>query len=66
MNAQHNPMTPREIVKRLRKEGWEEFKGKGDHKNFRKEGRLVTVDMGVREIPMGTLRSIFRQAGWAW
>ncbi|TAK49798.1 MAG: type II toxin-antitoxin system HicA family toxin [Xanthobacteraceae bacterium] len=28
--------------------------------------RRVTVDMGAREIPTGTLRSIYRQAGWEW
>jgi predicted RNA binding protein YcfA (HicA-like mRNA interferase family) len=30
-----------------------------------KPGR-VTLDMGARDIPMGTLRSIYRQAGWEW
>nr|WP_308788785.1 hypothetical protein [Pelagibacterium lentulum] len=24
------------------------------------------MDMGVRQFPTGTLRSIFRQAGWDW
>ncbi|WP_306416210.1 type II toxin-antitoxin system HicA family toxin [Affinirhizobium pseudoryzae] len=28
--------------------------------------RRVSLDMGVREIPTGTLRSIFRQAWWDW
>ena len=48
--------------------GWTERKGKGDHVNFNKPGHpfVITVDMGVREIPVGTLRSIYRKAGWNW
>jgi predicted RNA binding protein YcfA (HicA-like mRNA interferase family) len=26
----------------------------------------VTIDRGAREFPTGTLRSIYRQAGWEW
>jgi len=26
----------------------------------------VTLDMGVEEVPAGTLRPIYRQAGWTW
>ncbi|MFC2248752.1 type II toxin-antitoxin system HicA family toxin [Labrys portucalensis] len=62
-------MSPKEIVKRLEGDGWElKRRGPGDHRQYHhpiKPGK-VTVDMGVREIPTGTLRSIFRQAGWAW
>ncbi|MGO4338051.1 type II toxin-antitoxin system HicA family toxin [Labrys sp. KB_33_2] len=69
MNVKRSPMTPREVVSRLKKEGWElKRKGPGDHQQFTRSGRpgRVTVDMGVREIPTGTLRSIFKQAGWEW
>jgi predicted RNA binding protein YcfA (HicA-like mRNA interferase family) len=62
-------MTPREIVKKLREDGWTlKRKGPGDHVQFvhpAKPGK-VTVDMGVRLIPTGTLQSIVRQAGWPW
>ncbi|HEX9904294.1 MAG TPA: type II toxin-antitoxin system HicA family toxin [Propylenella sp.] len=62
-------MTPRDLVRRLRGDGWiVKRKGPGDHVQFTHPQRpgKVTVDMGVREIPLGTLRSIFRQAGWTW
>lgn len=62
-------MKPREIVKRLIAEGWTvKRRGPGDHVQYVHPDRpgKVTVDMGVREIPIGTLRSIFRQAGWDW
>ena len=62
-------MKPREIVRRLRDEGWEVVRrGPGDHLQFKHPtlpGR-VSVDMGAGDIPIGTLRSIFRQAGWKW
>jgi predicted RNA binding protein YcfA (HicA-like mRNA interferase family) len=62
-------MTPREIAGRLRRDGWVvKRKGPGDHVQFThpKRPRRVTLDMGVGDIPIGTLRSIFRQAGWEW
>ena len=62
-------MTVREVVQRLTADGWQvKRKGPGDHVQYShptKPGR-VTVDMGVRDVPIGTLRSIFRQAGWNW
>ena len=50
----------------LRDDGWKiKRKGPGDHVQFvhpAKSGK-VTLDMGASDIPMGTLRSIYRQAG---
>lgn len=67
MSPKRTPETPEAIRKRLLADGWTERKGKGDHRNFRKPGHgVVTVDMGVREIPSGTLRNIYRVAGWVW
>jgi predicted RNA binding protein YcfA (HicA-like mRNA interferase family) len=59
--------TPKEIIRRLQADGWSRRGGKGDHINFTKPGHpVVTVDTGVREIPIGTLRSIYRAARWDW
>jgi predicted RNA binding protein YcfA (HicA-like mRNA interferase family) len=58
----------REVIRRLEAEGWRRRTGKGDHIVFKHPsipGR-VTVDAGVKEIPIGTLRSIYRLAGWEW
>ena len=61
-------MSPAEVIKRLEADGWARRKGKGDHLNFNKPGHrfVVTIDPGVREIPTGTLRNIFRATGWKW
>jgi predicted RNA binding protein YcfA (HicA-like mRNA interferase family) len=59
----------RDVVAQLAQDGWVIVrKGPGDHVQYRhptKPGR-VTVDAGAREMPTGTLRSIYRQAGWDW
>lgn len=66
----HSPKTPKEVAKQLDAEGWfVKRKGPGDHMQFahaQYPERRVTVDMGAREVPIGTLRSIYRQAGWKW
>jgi predicted RNA binding protein YcfA (HicA-like mRNA interferase family) len=69
MSNKHKPMSPKEVVRKLSADGWVvKRNGPGDHVQFghpTKPGR-VSIDMGKRDIPIGTLRSIFRQAGWEW
>jgi predicted RNA binding protein YcfA (HicA-like mRNA interferase family) len=58
-------MDSRELIRRLKKDGWYEVKQVGSHKQFKhstKKGR-VTVPYPKRDIPLGTLRSVERQAG---
>lgn len=67
MSPKRPTETPADVVRRLLTDGWIKGTGRGDHVNFRKPGHgVVTVDMGVREIPIGTLRNIYRVAGWPW
>lgn len=69
MSRKEHSNKTRDVVNRLSREGWMvASKGPGDHVQFRHPTRpgRVTVDMGAREIPTGTLRSIHRQAGWDW
>lgn len=54
----------KEIVKRLRKEGWDEETGKGSHVVFRKDGVTVSVPTSKKEVKLGTYRSIAKLAGW--
>ncbi|MGB2643267.1 MAG: type II toxin-antitoxin system HicA family toxin [Candidatus Acidiferrum sp.] len=58
-------MSSREVIQRLRQDDWYEVAHEGSHKQFKhatKKGR-VTVPHPVRDIPIGTLRSIEKQAG---
>ena len=54
----------KEVVKRLRKEGWVETSGKGSHRVFRKSGETISVPTSKKEISIGTYRKIARTAGW--
>ena len=57
-------MNSREVLKALKDDGWYEVNQVGSHKQFKhpvKPGR-VTVPHPRRDIPMGTLRSIEKQA----
>jgi predicted RNA binding protein YcfA (HicA-like mRNA interferase family) len=57
-------MNSREIISALRADGWEQVAQKGSHVQFKhktKPGR-VTVPHPKRDIPLGTLRSIEKQA----
>src|SRR5437762_12694092 len=58
-------MSSREVIQRLKQDGWYEVAHVERHKQFKlpvKPGR-VTVPHPVRDIPIDTLRSIEKQAG---
>ena len=55
----------REVIKRLKEDGWELVRIDGSHHHFKhpvKKG-LVTVKHPDKDIPPDTLRSIARQSG---
>lgn len=61
-------MKSADIIKRLKIEGWIKVGGKGDHEKYKhphKPGHVV-VPHPRKDLPTGTLRSIYRQAGWDW
>ncbi|MBE9077505.1 type II toxin-antitoxin system HicA family toxin [Romeria aff. gracilis LEGE 07310] len=61
-------MTSREIISRLKVDGWVLVDTKGSHQQFKhpnKKGR-VTVPHPKKSLPIGTVRSIARQASWDW
>jgi len=58
----------KEIIKRLQHDGWVLHHTKGDHCQFKhpqKAGK-VTVPHPKKDLPIGTLRNIYKQAGWIW
>ncbi|MGH9588932.1 MAG: type II toxin-antitoxin system HicA family toxin [Terracidiphilus sp.] len=60
-----NEWGSREIVKRLKADGWFEVAQVGSHKQFKhpeKSGR-VTVPWPRKDVPTGTILSIEKQAG---
>jgi predicted RNA binding protein YcfA (HicA-like mRNA interferase family) len=58
-------MNSRDVLKALLRAGWYEVNQVGSHKQFKhpvKKGR-VTVPHPKRDIPIGTLKSVEKQAG---
>ena len=60
-------MDSREVIKRLRADGWVHVRTKGSHLQFEHPDRpgLVTVPHPRRDLPAGTVRAISKQAGWS-
>jgi predicted RNA binding protein YcfA (HicA-like mRNA interferase family) len=61
-------MKSADIIKRLTEDDWQLVNTRGSHQQFKhptKPGR-VTVPHPKRDLPIGTARSIFAQAGWPW
>ena len=56
----------RDIMRRLRQDGFELVSVRGSHHKFvhRKLKRVVVVPHPRKDIPPGTVRSIYQQAGW--
>lgn len=64
--ASLRPLPYREVRRKLLAAGFEEKPGRGSHRKFVKftrEGVITAVVPEHREIVVGTLRSILRQAG---
>lgn len=61
-------MNSKDIIKKLKAEGWVLHHVKGDHHQFKHptNAAKVTVPHPKKDLPIGTVRSIYRQAGWEW
>lgn len=60
-------MKVRQILKRLRADGWFRIKSRGGHRQFKhptKPGKVTVSGKPSVDIPPGTLNSILKQAGW--
>lgn len=55
----------REIIKILENDGWFEIVCIGDHHHFKHPNKnvRVTVPHPKKDLPIGTVKNIFRQAG---
>lgn len=61
-------LSSRELIKKLEADGWVLDRVDGSHHQFKHPNKpgLVTVPHPRKDIPVGTLRSIYRQVGWNW
>lgn len=60
----------RDIIRRLKADGWFVHRtGPGDHVQFKHPtlpGKVTVDGLNRKDLPVGTVRSIYRQAGWPW
>ena len=56
----------RKIIQRLKKDGWTLHRVSGSHHQFVHPDRpgIVTVPHPRKDLPKGTVRSIYKQADW--
>ena len=58
-------MDSRAVIRAIEAHGWVHVRTKGDHWQFKHPTKpgLVTVPHPTRDIPIGTLKSVEKQAG---
>ena len=57
-------MTGKNLIKLLKKENWELDRINGSHHIMKKDEKTLSVPVhGNRDIPLGTLNAILKQAG---
>lgn len=59
-------MKVREVIRLLEKDGWKLARTKGSHRQFQHSVKAGTVTVAGKpglDIPIGTLKSILKQAG---
>ena len=61
-------MHSKDVIRRLEADGWVLHHVKGSHYQFKHPARQgkITVPHPKKDLPVGTLRSIYRQVGWQW
>jgi predicted RNA binding protein YcfA (HicA-like mRNA interferase family) len=61
-------MNSKDIIKCLEQEGWYKVGDKGDHEKYKHPVKSdhVVVPHPRKDMPIGTLRNIYKQAGWEW
>lgn len=57
-------MDSRTIIKKLLADGFKPMSVHGSHNKFRKGSHVVIVPHPKKDLPIGTINSIYKQAGW--
>lgn len=59
----------RDVITTLRRDGWRLHRTTGSHRHFvhpTKAGIVTVAGRPGSDVPIGTLRAVFRQAGLDW
>ena len=52
------------LIKTLKKDGFDLVSINGSHHKLKKDGMIVVVPHPKKDLPLGTVRQIYKQAGW--
>lgn len=64
MNPKFPTLSSKEVVRLLHERGFQEERQKGSHLVFyHPDGRRAVVPVGKKDVPIGTLKSILKEAG---
>ena len=58
------PLTAREVIRRLKREGWVEERQAGSHKIFVKNGQMIVVPDHKGDLKLSVEKDIKKKAGW--
>jgi predicted RNA binding protein YcfA (HicA-like mRNA interferase family) len=67
MDTEGNRMKVRDVLKKLREDGWYPDTTEGSHRHFKhdqKPGKVTVAGHPSDDIPPKTLKRIYEQAGW--
>ena len=56
-------MKPKDIIRTLKKEGWEQVSSRGSHIKFRKGNQITIVAYHNKDLKIKTLKTIEKQTG---
>ena len=54
----------RKIIQLLESDGFVRVRARRSHHTFKKGDKSVTVPHPKKDLPIGTVRNIYKQAGW--
>jgi len=54
----------RRLLARLKADAFIIVKVRGSHHKLKKDGLTVTLPHPKKDLPLGTVRNIYKQAGW--
>ena len=60
-----NIMTSKELIKKLKKDGWRVIRIKGSHYILKKEDRIEVVPFHSKDLPKGLVDAISKRTGLA-
>lgn len=56
-------MRDKDLLKLLKKNGWEVVRIRGSHHILKKEGKIETVPIHGKDVPTGLLNAILKRTG---